>query len=188
VRAELDALAARVDGSDAVTAGELEALKAQLEERLEAEAGRTEEQVRATDEALRAGLSSLGERLAETESTYLEAGDTLRRSIERLGAAIVDDDVDATAETGDDVGPEPSPEREPVFQGPFIAFVPNGSGYSLQELNGFAPVVGEPIPVADRDGEFVVTRIGRSPLPLDRRRCAYLELRPETLAAADRVP
>lgn len=187
LRAELSALAARVDGSDTVTAGELEALKAQFEEQLAAEAGRTEEQVRAADEALRAGLSSLSERLAETESTYLETGDALRQSIERLGAAIVDGDGDTAAETSDEAEVETEFETESDAERPFIAFVPNGSGYSIQELNGFAPVVGEPVPVIDRDGEFVVTRIGRSPLPLDRRRCAYLELRPGTLATPDRV-
>lgn len=194
VRAELKALAARVDGSDATAAEAIEALRVQFEERLEAEAGRTKEQARVAEEALRAGLSSLGERLAETESTYLEAGAALHRSIERLGAAIVDDGDDATAEQSAEPEAEPEPEpvpvREPVpvHNGLFLAFVPNGSGYSLQELNGFAPVVGEAVPVADRDGEFVVTRIGRSPLPLDRRRCAYLEQRPGTLAFADRVP
>jgi hypothetical protein len=73
VRAELAALAARVDGTDAATAGDLETLMARFEERLDAEAGRTQEQIRAADDVLRAGLASLGERLAETESTYLEA-------------------------------------------------------------------------------------------------------------------
>jgi hypothetical protein len=66
--------------------------------------------------------------------------------------------------------------------------VPNGSGYTLRELNGFVPVVGELVPVLDGDGQFVVTRIGRSPLPSDPRRCAYLELRAEALTGADRVP
>jgi hypothetical protein len=190
VQAELDALAARVDSSDSTTTGAIETLRAQLEDRLDAEAGRTEEQVRAAEEALRAGLSSLGERLVETESTYLRTGAALQQSIERLEAAMAVTDDTPTAEPAEvrDIEPESEPERERIQDGPFLAFVPNGGGYSLQELNGFAPVIGESVPVADRDGEFVVTRIGRSPLPLDGRRCAYLELRPGTLATADRVP
>ncbi|HEY4622086.1 MAG TPA: hypothetical protein VIG93_10330, partial [Gaiellaceae bacterium] len=66
------------------------------------------------------------------------------------------------------------PEEE--LTGAFLAFVPNDHGYSLQEILGAPPAVGEPMAVANGDGEFVVTRIGRSPLPLDYRRCAYLEL------------
>jgi hypothetical protein len=54
-----------------------------------------------------------------------------------------------------------------------IVFRPGAGGYVLVERPGPAPEVGN---VEDVDGErFLVTRIGRSPLPTDRRRCAYLE-------------
>ncbi len=54
-----------------------------------------------------------------------------------------------------------------------ILFRPGAGGYELAERPGPAPDVGT---VEDVDGErFLVTRIGRSPLPADRRRCAYLE-------------
>ncbi len=188
IRSELSALAARVDGGDAAATTALDALTAELEMRLEAEAARNAERIRATEEALQVGLSSLGERLTESEATYVEAGDALRQSIERLGEAIADDADEPTADVVPAVPPSSNGSFEPDVDGPLLAFVPNGEGYSLQELSGVTPVVGEPVLFPDRDGEFVVTRIGRSPLPRDRRPCAYLELRPTPLAAADRVP
>ncbi len=185
IRGELASLTARLEGEDAITAAELETLKAELEGRLQAETARADAQLRATEDGLQAGLSSLGERLSEAEATYSEAGEALRASIERLGEAIaqehaVEPDVDMK------VADKSAAVGEP--KGPFIAFVPNGSGYSLRELNGFVPVVGEPVPLLEADGHFVVTRIGRSPLPSDPRRCAYLERRAEALVSADRVP
>ena len=46
-------------------------------------------------------------------------------------------------------------------------------GYRLAEADGRAPAVDT---VVEIDGhEFIVTRVGRSPLPGDRRDCAYVE-------------
>ena len=132
---------------------------------------------------LRLGLVGCG-RLAETESSYLEAGNALRRSIERLGAAIVEADSVASARTP---SPEAAPEPEADEQGLFLAFVPNDSGYGLQELDGSVPAVGDALTMSNED-DFVVTRIGRSPLPLDRRRCVYLERRTMPPPTTDRVP
>ena len=188
VRSELNALAARVDGGDVALSAARDALAAELEARFDAEATRNADKIRATEEALQAGLSSLGERLTETEATYAEAGDSLRQSIERLGEAIADEAEEAPADVVPAAPDSPNGSVELYVEGPLLAFVPNGDGYSLHELNGVAPVVGEPVLFPDRDGEFVVTRIGRSPLPRDGRRCAYLELRPAPLAAPDRVP
>jgi nitrate reductase assembly molybdenum cofactor insertion protein NarJ len=214
VRSELDTLAGRLDSSDARTAAALDALKMDLEavvrssvelldhvdhadagstadlgervegleQRLEAQDARAEEQVRVTEDALREGLASLGRRLAETESDYVEAGSALRRSIERLGAAI----VEANGATG-------AIERvevpvQAVQPDAYLAFVPNGNGYTLQELGECAPVVGESLAIPDSLDELVVTRIGRSPLPLDNRRCVYLERRSGSSSSLDRVP
>ncbi len=157
-----------------------------LERRLDADAARSDEQVRATEEALRDGLAALGGRLAETQSSYVEAGDALRRSIERLGAAIVEADSVAGAHPP---SPEVTREPEPETDGPapFLAFVPNDSGYGLQELDGSVPAVGDALSMQNED-DFVVIRVGRSPLPLDRRRCVYLERRTMPPPATDRVP
>jgi len=188
IRSELGALVARVDGGDAAATTALEAVTAELETRLEVEAARNAEQIRATEEALQAGLSSLGERLTESEAAYVEAGDALRQSIERLGEAIAEDADEPAAEVVPASPASPNGSFESDVDSPLLAFVPNGDGYSLHELSGVTPIVGEPVLFPDRDGEFVVTRIGRSPLPRDPRRCAYLELRPAPLAAPDRVP
>ena len=157
-----------------------------LERRVDADAALADEQVRATEEALRDGLAALGGRLAETESSYVEAGDALRRSIERLGAAIVEADSVAGSRAHSPVVAPPEPEQD--ASGPFLAFVPNDGGYALQEIDAAVPAVGSALSVPDEADDLVVTRVGRSPLPLDRRRCVYLERRTMPPTAADRVP
>ena len=52
-----------------------------------------------------------------------------------------------------------------------LAFVP-GANYALAELEAVELTTGLELDVADET--FVVARIGRSPLPGDSRRCAYL--------------
>lgn len=53
-----------------------------------------------------------------------------------------------------------------------LLFVWKPSGYELRERDGDPPQVGSTV---EEDGEtFQVTRIGMSPLPHDRRLCAYL--------------
>jgi len=62
-----------------------------------------------------------------------------------------------------------APERDAAGHILFLA----GEGYRVVEREGRAALVDELVEV---DGqEFVVTRVGRSPLPGDRRACAYLE-------------
>lgn len=54
----------------------------------------------------------------------------------------------------------------------YLLFVPSPHGYRLEEREGAAPERDEHV---DVDGvEFVVSRLGASPLPLDPRPCAYL--------------
>ena len=57
-----------------------------------------------------------------------------------------------------------------------VLFVPSSSGYELVERNGMTPSTGERIELDGREGSYAVTRVVRSPLPDDERRCAYLEL------------
>lgn len=139
---------------------------AEVERRLDAQLQQSDEQVRMTERALRKGLASLGERLAESESAYFEAGNALRRSIERLGAAVVE--ADERIEARDDV------ERLATAVS-FLAFAPTDDGYRLVELEGPPPVVGARVEVPGAEGELVVARVSASPLPLDTRPCAYLE-------------
>ena len=142
---------------------ELKAALTELERRLEGQVAMGEEQVRATERALRKGLASLGERLVDSESAYVDAGNALRRSIERLGAAV----VEADARMADQI---PVSEAEGC-----VAFAPTASGYRLVELPGSPPEVGSTVELEVCDGPLVVTRYGRSPLPLDSRPCAYLD-------------
>ena len=79
---------------------------------------------------------------------------------------------------GMDGAPEPKPEsqREPKPEqvaATYLVFVGTPGGYALQAAWGDVPPVGGRISV---DGlEHVVAKLGRSPLPGDARRCAYLE-------------
>jgi hypothetical protein len=53
-----------------------------------------------------------------------------------------------------------------------LLFVWKPSGYELVERDGEPPAVGSAIDLGDRSEH--VTKIGPSPLPGDRRPCAYL--------------
>jgi chromosome segregation ATPase len=136
-----------------------------LEERVDRQAALADEQVRVTEDALRKGLASLGRRLAQREEAYVEAGDALRRSIERLGHAVA-----AAGPDGAQGRSEPSPE-----EGSYLAFAPTDEGYRLVELEGRAPAVGAELEAPGLEGVLRVTRVSRSPLPLDGRACVYLE-------------
>ena len=136
---------------------------AELERRLEQQIEQQDEQVRVTERAIRKGLASLGERLVETQTGYLDAGNALRRSIERLGAAV----VEADARMADQI---PVSEVEG-----YVAFAPTSEGYRLVQVPGGSPELGATVEIEGIEGPLVVTRLGRSPLPLDSRPCAYLD-------------
>ena len=54
----------------------------------------------------------------------------------------------------------------------YLLFVWKTSGYELREREGDAPTVGAEV---EQDGELLrVTKIAPSPLPGDKRQCAYL--------------
>lgn len=58
------------------------------------------------------------------------------------------------------------------MDGGHLLFVSKPSGYELRERDGDAPQVGSSV---EQDGETLrVTKVAPSPLPGDRRRCAYL--------------
>ncbi|MGZ4390164.1 MAG: hypothetical protein ACXVZL_12360 [Gaiellaceae bacterium] len=50
----------------------------------------------------------------------------------------------------------------------YVVFVWKTSGYELEEREGEPPAIGEQV-----DEGLVVTKVGASPLPGDRRRCVY---------------
>ena len=70
--------------------------------------------------------------------------------------------------------PAPSavPNPAPPLDGHML-LVPSPDGYRLLEREGAPPARGDLLAVADV--RFSVLRLGPSPLPADRRRCAYLQ-------------
>jgi hypothetical protein len=61
---------------------------------------------------------------------------------------------------------------EPAERQAELFFVATASGYRLLEPDGVAAARGDLVELAD--GSFRVLRLGPSPLPGDRRRCAFL--------------
>ena len=57
-------------------------------------------------------------------------------------------------------------------RGGYLVFVWSPNGYTLHERHGEPPSPGAE--VEDGDGRFRVAKIATSPLPGDRRLCAYL--------------
>lgn len=70
-------------------------------------------------------------------------------------------------------GPDDEATREAT--GGHLLLVPSAGGYELVERVGAFPSPGETLELDGRSGRFAVTRIARSPLPGDLRRCALLE-------------
>jgi hypothetical protein len=56
-----------------------------------------------------------------------------------------------------------------------LLFVSTSGGYSLVEREGPPPSVGRSIELPEQAVSFLVTKLGPSPLPNDRRICAYLD-------------
>jgi len=77
--------------------------------------------------------------------------------------------------------PEPEPEPQPAAEGSdgFVLFVATPAGYRLVIPDGITPDRGERLCVEEE--WYRVLRLGPSPLPGDRRRCAFLEPQAATL-------
>jgi hypothetical protein len=98
-------------------------------------------------------------------------------SLDRLSGLIerVVELVDAVGETPP--AAEPKPAAEPAAAAApalgWVAFLSSAHGYRLVEGEGEAPRAGTTIEL--EGASHRVVRVGRSPLPGDRRRCVYLE-------------
>jgi len=81
--------------------------------------------------------------------------------------------ADARTETHSGGGPgEVAPQEPARPELGHVLFVPTDDGYELLERGGGAPGVGEVVEVGDAN--WVVAKIGPSPLPYDERPCAFL--------------
>lgn len=65
-----------------------------------------------------------------------------------------------------------SSRKRAAVQAGVLYFVPKAEGYDLIEREGELPAVGEAMEFGEQ--QYVVTKLGRSPLPFDRRACVFL--------------
>jgi chromosome segregation ATPase len=137
-----------------------------LEAREEELAGYLRE-LTAREKELAEAEEELGERRQELGAVELK-----RAAVERRERAL--DAREAELAEREAAAPRLPSESEHVE----LAFVP-GAEYLLVELDAAPLSAGLELEVAD--DVFVVTRIGRSPLPGDTRRCAYLTRGPRGL-------
>lgn len=96
--------------------------------------------------------------------------DRLGELIERVVALL--DQVSLAPAPPPPPGPEPAPAAPPV-QADHVLFVSAPDGYRLLQRDGPPPDRGAALEL--EGGSFLVLRLGPSPLPGDRRRCAFLE-------------
>ena len=93
--------------------------------------------------------------------------------LDEVGRSPVREPAPAPAPTpASDVEPRAVPNPAPSVDG-HILFVPWPDGYRLQEREGAPPARGDVLELGE--DAFSVLRLGPSPLPGDRRRCAYLQ-------------
>jgi DNA repair exonuclease SbcCD ATPase subunit len=189
-------LEARDLSADSLTR-ELDDTKKKLRAREDELANEVELWDEARREAERCGdqLAELQSRLVEKEHELSEASASAAAWAAR--AAEIDDETEALAgrvenafqalETlaatrfaanGADLSRQGRPlpsngrARKRAAQTGVLYFVPKAEGYDLVEREGDLPSVGEALTFGDE--QFVVTKIGRSPLPFDRRNCVFL--------------
>jgi chromosome segregation ATPase len=152
--------------------GQLTALRAEETESA-AEIRAQIEQATALVLAARSESEAVGARLAETDlhlaqerAGHAETRRVLVQLAEALGelssfhpeAPAAREEADASSEDG------------------FVCFLPSVTGYQLIHINGPMPDAGDAIDL--NQARYLVAKVGRSPLPFDRRRCAYLQAAP----------
>lgn len=106
------------------------------------------------------------DRLAELIERVVELLDEVGRSPARAPAPAPAPNPVAEPEPSTVANPAPPVDGH-------VLFVPWPDGYRLLEREGAPPARGDSLELGE--DEFSVLRLGPSPLPGDRRRCAYLE-------------
>lgn len=90
-----------------------------------------------------------------------------------LGEGI-DDLIVAAAEPGWEDDPASGEDLRPLDDAVCLAYISTPTGYRLLPVAVELPAPGETIELGEL-GPLVVSRVGKSPLPLDRRVCVYVE-------------
>lgn len=87
------------------------------------------------------------------------------------------DTREPVAREADQPAAEPRRNNQGAADG-HLLFISTPGGYSVLEREGPPPPLGERIEIPEQTSSFVVIKLGASPLPNDRRSCAYLEPTP----------
>jgi hypothetical protein len=106
---------------------------------------------------------------SEREAEFEQAQEALRRIEEAAAAKAFE--IELLEEAVAALEAEPEPEPEQVAAHLLFAWTPKG--YALHEAAGELPSVGARVGINGTG--YSVTKVARSPLPGDERRCAYLE-------------
>jgi len=192
----LDELRAQLEARDLSTdrlAQELQEAEARLrgrDEELSAQAAIWEEAYREAEHAatqmaeLRERLEAKNQELSESRATaehWAGRVAALEAEADALAAGVAS--ASQTVHTFLDAGETPAtpppagqhdvePDQDADVQPVVLCFVPDEEGHELVEYDGAVPSVGETLDLAT--GRFVVTKVGRSPLPHDERSCVFL--------------
>lgn len=145
----------------------------------EAELVRLIDEVTTREERVRADEAQVARRRQELGAVELK-----RAAVQRRERAVAEQEEALARGESPPFGRETA-DGSSIGASPLLAFVP-GSGYSLHELEQPAaphPRSGDAVLVDDE--EYVVARIGPSPLPGDARRCAYLVRGPRGGGSSD---
>lgn len=162
---ELDARAAELESDDV----RLQALRSETEAARRAlttaEAAMAQRETRVGDlELMRRRLEGEAEALARRSAQVLAEQAALESGRGELARAV------AAVSSGLGLGPAGSAGPDPGTS--HLLFVPGGR-YRLEEAEGPAPGVADEVVIDER--RYRVFRVGSSPLPGDRRLCAYVE-------------
>jgi hypothetical protein len=144
---------------------------------------------RLADEERRRSGAADNAAAADSTGDVAAAVDHLQREIESLRAELAarEDtiarlrtelaELRTTVTAVDDAGSDVAPQDE--VRTKHVLFVSRPSAYEVLEREGPVPAVGSEIELGDSaPGLYRVSKVGPSPLPGDRRRCAFLELLP----------
>jgi chromosome segregation ATPase len=142
----------------------LRVIAEQAVQRLQMRDAEMEERLRRLTEGLELGVSKLSKMLAARRDSYERMVASLTQLAERLNPLL------ERAAAPPQAAAAPSPAHR---EDEHLRFYMNGSGYELTVVEGPPPQTHAVVNGAEH-GSGVVMKLGRSPLPGDRRCCAYL--------------
>jgi hypothetical protein len=146
-------------------------------------------EIRARSEGALAERSRIEEEIARLGLAHTERDDRrLEQKLEEAEARAGHAESEVDRLRAELAHPEPPPAAPaPVQEARHLLFAPGKDGYELLDRDGPAPALGELVTL-EPGRQLRVVRIGPSPLPGERVRCAYLErLSPGNRTPADAV-